>query len=44
MFYGKDGNHKINRTQKRALRVLQDDYDSSFNALLEKSDTETIHV
>ena len=44
MFCGKDANHKINCTHKRALRVLHNDYDSSFNTLLEKSDTVTIHV
>ena len=44
MFCGKDANNKINRTHKRALRILHNDYDSSFNTLLEKSDTVTIHV
>ena len=44
MFCGKDANHKINRTHKRALRILHNDYDSSFNILLEKSDTVTIHI
>ena len=27
-----------------ALRILQNDYDSSFNIILEKSDTVTIHI
>ena len=44
MFCGKDANHKINHTHKRTLRLLHNDYNSSFNTLLEKSDTVTIHV
>ena len=43
MFCGKEANHKINRTHKRALRILHDDYDSSLNTL-KKSDTVTIHI
>ena len=34
MFCGKEANHKINRTHKRALRILHNDYDSSLNTLL----------
>ena len=44
MFCGKEANHKINRTHKRALRILHNDYDSSLNTLLKKSDTVTIHI
>ena len=44
MFCGKDANHKINRTHKRALRILHNDYGSSFNTLSEKSGTVMIHV
>ena len=44
MFCGKDANHKVDSTHKRVLRVLHNDYDSSFNTLLEKSDTVTIHI
>ena len=41
---GKDANHKINSTDKRALRIIHNDYDSSFNTLLKKSDTVAIHI
>ena len=41
---GKDANHKINSTHKRALRILHNDYDSSLDKLLKKSDTVAIHI
>ena len=44
MFCGKEVNHKINRTHKRALRILHNDYHSSLNTLLKKSDIVTIHI
>ena len=44
MFCGKDANHKINSTHKRALRILHNDYDSSPDKLLKKSDTVAIHI
>ena len=44
MFCGKDVNHIINRTHKQALRVLHNDYESSLNTLLKKSNTVTIHI
>ena len=44
MFCGKDANHKINSTHKRALRILHNDYDFSLDKLLKKSDTVTIHI
>ena len=44
MFCCKDANHIINRTHKRALRVLHNDYESSLNTLLKKSNTVTIHI
>ena len=44
MFCGKDANHRINRTHKRTLRILHNDYDSSLNTLLKKSNTVTIHI
>ena len=31
MFFGMDANHKVDRTQMCALRMLHNDYDSSFN-------------
>ena len=39
MFCGKDANHKMNSTHKRALRILHNDYDSTFDTLLKKSGT-----
>ena len=44
MFCGKDANHKINSTHKRALRILHNYYDSSPDKLLKKSDTVAIHI
>ena len=37
-------NNEINRTHKRALRILFNDYDSSFDELLERSESVKIHV
>ena len=44
VFCGKVPNHRINRTLKRALRILHNGHDSSLNTLLKKSDTVTIHM
>ena len=44
MFCGKDANHKINSTHKRALRILHNDYDSSLDKLLKRNDTVAIHI
>ena len=41
---GKDANHKRNSTHKRALRILHNDYDSSLDKILRKSDTVAIHI
>ena len=43
MFIGKSSNNKINRIHKRALRVLLDDYGSTFEELLQKRGEHTIH-
>ena len=43
-FSTKAANNEINRTHKRALRILSKDYDSSFDELLEKSESVKIHV
>ena len=43
MFCSKFANNEINRTNKRALRVLYEDYDSSFEQLLEKDGSITVH-
>ncbi len=44
LFSTKASNNEINRTHKRALRILFKDYDSSFNELLEKSESVNIHA
>ena len=43
MFCSRFDNKEINRTNKRALRVLYEDYDSSFEQLLEKDGGITVH-
>ena len=43
MFCSKSANKEINRTNKRALKVLYEDYDSSFEQLLEKDGGITVH-
>ena len=43
MFCSKSANKEINRTNKRALRVLYEDYDSPFEQLLEKDGSIIIH-
>ena len=43
MFCSKSANKEINRTNKRALRLLYEDYDSSFEQLLEKDVSITVH-
>ena len=44
MFSGKSSNNEINRIHKRALRVLLDDYKSTFEELLQKRGEHTIHT
>ena len=43
MFHGRKTNYKISRLQERALRLIYNDYISSFEELLLKDDTFTIH-
>ena len=43
MFCSRKSNDKINRLQKRALRMIYDDYDSSFEELLTKDYSFSIH-
>ena len=43
MFCSKSANKVINRTNKRALRLLYEDDDSSFEQLLEKDGSITVH-
>ena len=43
MFCSRSLNNKINKLQERALRILYKDYESSFEDLLEKDNTDKIH-
>ena len=44
MFCGKNVNKEINRVHKRALRILLNDYNASFDELLITNDEKTVHV
>ena len=44
LLFTKTADNEINRTHKRALRILFKDYDSSSDELLEKSESVKIHV
>ena len=44
MFCGKAANKELNRSHKRALRILRNDYSSPFEELLRKSNKCTIHI
>ena len=43
LFCSKGANNEINRTHKRALRALYGDYESTFEELLDKDKSPTIH-
>ena len=43
-FCSRHSNNLINKLQERVLRVVYNDYDSSFNELLEKANENTIHI
>ena len=43
MFHGRKTNYKINRLQERALRLIYNNYISSFEELLSENGTFTIH-
>ena len=43
MFYSKTVNNKINKLHERALRLVYDDYVSTFKELLEKDNSFNIH-
>ena len=43
MFYGRQSNRKINKLHERALRVVYNDYESSFDDLLQKDNSFSIH-
>ena len=44
LFCNKGANKKIDRAHKRALKILHNDYDSSFQSLLVRSNSFTIYV
>ena len=44
MFHSRHLNNKINRIHERALRIAYKDYESSFNTLLGKDDSVSIHA
>ena len=44
MFHSRHLNNKINRIHERALRIAYKDYKSSFNTLLEKDNSVSIHA
>ena len=44
MFRGRESNKKINKIHERALRIVYHDYLSSFEDLLKKDNSVTIHV
>ena len=43
MFYSRTANNKINKLHERALRLVYDDYVSTFEELLEKDNSFTAH-
>ena len=43
MFHGRKTNYKINRLQEQTLRLIYNDHISSFEELLSKDGTFTIH-
>ena len=43
MFHSRELNNRINRIHKRSLRIVYQDYKSSFETLLEKDHAFTIH-
>ena len=44
MFHNSSINNKINRLQKRVLRIVHSDFKSSFKNLLEEDGTISIHI
>ena len=44
MFCGKTSNREINRIHKRALRILLNDYEASFEELLRRNNEQTVHT
>ena len=44
LFCNKGANKEIDRTHKRALRILYEDYESSFETLLARSGSNNMHI
>ena len=44
MFCGKTSNREINRIHKHALRILFNDYEASFEELLQRNNEHTVHT
>ena len=44
LFCNKGANKEIDRTHKRALRILYEDYESSFETLLARSGSNSMHI
>ena len=43
MFHRRKNNNRINKLHEKALRLVYNDYDSSFEALLKKDKSSSIH-
>ena len=43
MFHSRKANHKINKLHERALRLIYNDYISTFDTLLDKDNSFTVH-
>ena len=43
MFHSRKLNNKINKLQERALRIVYNDYNSSFQTLLDKDNSVSVH-
>ncbi len=44
MYHGKTSNNQIDRVQKRALRILHNDFNMPFEVLLERTDERKVHI
>ena len=44
MYHGKTSNNRIDHVQKRALRILHNDFNMPFEVLLSRTDERKVHV
>ena len=44
MYHGKTSNDQVDRVQKRALRILHNDFNMQFEILLERTDEQKVHT